>query len=66
MELSDVEKLALAMLQSQPNEIQKIAQNGNIQINDLHSYFIRLADQLVLSRKKRNNEIVDVECKVTT
>lgn len=59
MELNEIEKLALAFLQSQPNEIQKIAQNGNIQLNDLYDYFHRFALKMELSKRKRDNEIVD-------
>lgn len=64
MELNEVEKLALQMLQSQPNEIQKIAVNGNIQLNDLYNYFHKLSFMLEASKKKRNNDIVDVMFKV--
>lgn len=59
MELNETEKLAFNMLRSQPDEIQKIAKNGNIQLNDLHEYFYRLAFLLKASRKK--SEAIDVE-----
>lgn len=59
MELNDIEKLAFSFLQSQPNEIQKIAVNGNIQLTDLYDYFHRFSLKLELSRNKRNNEIID-------
>jgi hypothetical protein len=61
MDLDRAEQVALAMLQSQPTEVQKMAVNGNIQLNDLHAYFHRLSFLLDASWKKRHNEIVDVE-----
>jgi hypothetical protein len=63
MELAPVEQLAFAFLRSQPQEIQKIAVNGNVEISALHSYFHRLSFMLDAVDKKRKNEIVEVESK---
>jgi sulfur relay (sulfurtransferase) DsrF/TusC family protein len=63
LELNDIEKLAFAFLQSQPNEIQKVAVNGNIQLIDLYNYFNRFALRMELSKRKRDNEIVDADYK---
>lgn len=59
MELNDIEKLAFAFLQSQPEEIQKVAVGGNLQLNDLYNYFHRFAIKMDLSKRKRDNEIVE-------
>lgn len=61
MELAPVEQLAFTFLRSQPEEIQKVAVNGNVEISALHNYFHRLAFMLELTEKKRKSEFVDVE-----
>lgn len=61
MELNEIEKVAFDMLRSQPEEIQKVAKNGSIHIDDLHTYFYRLAFLLRASRKKF--DVIDVEKK---
>jgi hypothetical protein len=61
MELTGVEQMAFAMLQSQPQELQRIAPSGSLEIVDLHRYFHRVSHLLDMSERKRVNDFIDVE-----
>lgn len=59
--LSPVEQRALNLLRNSPGEIQKIANNGNISIDALYSYFIDLAHQLRNAQVRRRKDYIDVD-----
>ena len=63
MQLTQTEQLALDLLKSQPQILQRLAQPGsmNIEINDLHNFYHRLSFSLKCIEDHRKKNYVDVE-----
>ena len=66
MELDAYEGLALNLLRSQPEILNSMATNGNIEIGKIYAWFHSFDRNLGLSESKRKNEMVDVSYREVT
>lgn len=64
MELTREENIAFNMLRTNPEEIQKVAKNGNLDLRDLHSYFNKLSFSMDLNERIKKNDFIEVEAKL--
>ena len=64
VQLTQDEKVAIALLRNTPEEIQKLARpDGTINLDDVHSYFYNLSRRLEFIRSRKKKEYIDVDKK---